>query len=574
MKHVSEYERWLACCDLDERIKAELITIHGDEDEIYSRFYTTLNFGTAGLRGLMGAGTNRMNIYTVRQASYGMGRYICDLGPAAMKRGVVIAYDSRNNGVKFAENAALTLCMLGIRVFVFDSLRPTPELSFAIRYLGTIAGINITASHNPKEYNGYKAYFEDGAQIAGDQANIIYNYMCDTDPLKVEIMSMSDAVRQGLYNTIGSDVDNAYIKCVLGEKLDIGDISEEAKDVSIVYSAFHGAGYRLVPEILKQIGANVTVQPEQIIPDGDFPTLRSPNPEEREGLTKAIELAKEIGSDLVIATDPDADRCASAVVMPDGEVELITGNQMGVLLCDFIASVLTERGKLPENSAVISTIVSTLMIKKVCAANNIKYFEVLTGFKYIGELIAGFEKNNDYSFLLGFEESYGYLKGTYARDKDAVVASMLITQMAMYYKNKGMNLKQAMDSLYKKYGYFAEKTTSFSIKGAAPMEMLAEIMKKLRNNDKSEVAGDKVSSFRDYKSSLVREMSTGKVSSTNLPVSDVLYYELENGCSVVVRPSGTEPKIKLYVLTSSDSKEKCNDLITKYVDYFSTLIND
>lgn len=573
MSHFKEYNRWCNCAELDADLKAELIEIQENPDEIYSRFYTTLNFGTAGLRGLMGVGTNRMNIYTVRQASYGFGKFISDLGTDAMSRGVVIAYDSRNNGVEFAENAALTLCSLGVKTYIFDSLRPTPELSFSIRYLNAIAGINITASHNPKEYNGYKAYFEDGAQIAGNQADTIYRYMSAVDPLSVVPMSKNEAVDKKLYNVVGAEIDDAYVKCVLNEKIDIGNISNEAKDVSIVYSAFHGAGYRLVPRVLKELGANVTEQPEQAIPDGDFPTLKSPNPEEREGLTKAIELAKEIGSDLVIATDPDADRCATAVIMPSGDVHLISGNQMGVLLCDFIAKALSENGKMLTKPAVISTIVSTLMIKKVCEANNIKYFEVLTGFKYIGELIASFEKNNDYNFMLGFEESYGYLKGTYARDKDAVVASMLITQMAMYYKNKGMNLKDAMDALYEQYGHFSERTVSFSIKGAAPMEILDQIMKNLRSNDKNFVADTKVVSFRDYKSSTIQNLITGETAPTGLPVSDVLYYELENGCSVVIRPSGTEPKIKLYVLVKGENDTDCLNLIEKYIEYFSNKIN-
>lgn len=572
MDHIKEYERWLSCQSIDERVKADLISIHGNEEEILSRFHTTLNFGTGGLRGLMGAGTNRMNIYTVRQASYGFGKYIASLGDDAMNRGVVIAYDSRNNGVKFAENSALVFCSLGIKVYIFDSLRPTPELSFAIRHLGAIAGINITASHNPKEYNGYKAYFEDGAQIAGEQANIILKNMHSTDPLSVELMPFDEAVKNGLYNVIGEEIDNEYVKCVLAEKLDIGEISDEAKNVSIVYSPFHGTGYRLVPRVLSHIGANVTVQPEQSIPDGDFPTLKSPNPEEREGLTKSIELAKEIGSDLVIATDPDADRCAIAVIMPDGEVETFSGNQIGVLLCDFIVTVLKESGKLPDNPAVVSTIVSTLMIKKVCADNNIKYFDVLTGFKYIGEKIAEFERDDSYNFLLGFEESFGYLKGTYARDKDAVVASMLITQMAMYYKNKNLNIKQAMDELYKKYGYFAEKTVSVSISGAVPMDKVADIMHGLRNGEKTVVADTKVIRFRDYKARTVVEIDTGRTLPLDLPVSDVLYYELEDGCSVVVRPSGTEPKVKLYILAVGGNKYECNDRVRKYTEFFSEKI--
>ncbi len=572
MDHNREYNRWLLKHDLDERVKADLISIRSNDDEIFSRFYTYLNFGTGGLRGLMGAGTNRMNIYTIRQASFALGRYISDLGDDAKKRGVAIAFDSRNNGVKFAQNAALTLCKLGIKVYVFDSLRPTPELSFSIRHLGAIAGINVTASHNPKEYNGYKVYFEDGAQITGEQADIILNYMNAADPLSVEICDMDYAVKSGLYVTVGDEVDDAYVKCVLAEKLDLGDISEQAKNVSIVYSAFHGAGYRLVPRVLSELGANVTLQPDQAVPDGNFPTLKSPNPEEREGLEKSVELAKSIGSDLVIATDPDADRCASAVILSDGSFEIFSGNQMGVLLCDFIVNVLNERGEMPKNPAVVSTIVSTLMIKKVCADNNIDYFEVLTGFKYIGEKIALFEKTGCNSFLLGFEESFGYLKGTYARDKDAVVAAMLITQMAMYYKNKGMNLKQAMDELYKKYGYFSEKTVSFSITDSVPMQKVAEIMTSLREDNNTSVAGTEVICLRDYKTGVIKELKTGKVYKTDLPVSDVLYYEFDDGCSVVVRPSGTEPKVKLYVLVSGENKYDCNEKIKKYISYFGEKI--
>ncbi len=569
MSYKDEFERWFSFVDLDERLKAELILIRNNDDEIFSRFYTSLEFGTAGLRGLMGAGTNRMNIYTVRQASFALGKYICTLGKSSMDRGVVIAYDSRNNGVKFAQNAALVLCNLGIKVYIFDSLRPTPELSFAIRKLGAISGINVTASHNPKEYNGYKVYFEDGAQIAGEQARIILGFMNETDPLNVDIMDMNVAVEKGLYNVVGDEIDDAYVNCVLGEKLDLGNISDDAKNVSIVYSAFHGTGYKLIPRVLELLGANVTLQPEQSIPNGDFPTLKSPNPEEREGMELSVQLAKSIGSDLVIATDPDADRCAIAVIMPDGSVEMFSGNQIGVLLCDFIVSVLKENGSMPKKPAVISTIVSTLMIKEVCKVNNIDYYEVLTGFKYIGEKIAEFEQNDSNTFLLGFEESFGYLKGTYARDKDAVVASMLITQMAMYYKNKNMNIKQAMDELYRKYGYFMEKTTSFSISGAVPMEQVSKIMSALRQEDKSVVAGTNLLKFRDYKSSTITDLKTNETVSTNLPVSDVLYYELEDGCSVIVRPSGTEPKVKLYVLTKGENKFECSQRVKKYVDYFS-----
>ena len=572
MDYRTEYERWLFFEGLDTRLKEELNSIN-DSDEIFSRFYTSLNFGTGGLRGLMGAGTNRMNIYTVRQASYGFGKYICDLGTEAMNRGVVIAHDSRNNGVEFAENAALTFAGLGIRVFVFDSLRPTPELSFAIRKLNAIAGINVTASHNPKEYNGYKAYFDDGAQITGEQAGIILDYIKKTDPLNIPVADKNNAINIGLYNIIGDAIDDAYVDAVLEEKLDIGEISEEAKNVSIVYSPFHGTGYKLVPRVLKSIGANVTLQAEQSIPNGDFPTLKSPNPEEREGLELAIKLAKEIGSDLVIATDPDADRCAIAVIMPDGTVETFSGNQIGVLLCDFIVTVLSENGSMPKNPAVVSTIVSTLMIKKVCEVNKINYFEVLTGFKYIGEKIAEFEKTSSNTFLLGFEESFGYLKGTYARDKDAVVASMLITQMAMYYKNKNMNIKQAMDALYTKYGFFAEKTVSFSIKDVDPMKKVSEIMTGLRSERADNICGAKVIALRDYKNESITNFESGKVTPTQLPISDVLYYQLSDGCSVIVRPSGTEPKVKLYILTTGESNCECCEKIDSYISYFKNKIN-
>ena len=327
MDYKNEFNRWIFHPNLDEKSKAELFALGSNEEELRSRFENTLNFGTAGLRGVMGVGTNRMNIYTVRQASYALGKFITELGNDAMKAGVVIAYDSRNNGRNYVENAALTLCSMGIRVYVFDNIRPTPELSFAVRYLGTTAGINVTASHNPKEYNGYKVYYKDGAQINAEQAGKIYNYMLEADPLDIKLALKEESISNGLYNVIGDKVDDAFVNSVLSEKIDIGNISEDAKNVSIVYSAFHGTGYKLVPRVLEAIGANVTIVEEQNIPDGDFPTLRSPNPEEKEGLTKAIDLAKKIGSELVIATDPDADRCASAVVLNNGEVRMISGNQ-------------------------------------------------------------------------------------------------------------------------------------------------------------------------------------------------------------------------------------------------------
>jgi len=571
MEYMQEYERWLSYYELDGRLKADLIAIHGNEDEIKSRFACDLTFGTAGLRGLMGAGTNRMNIYTVRRASQGFGNYIVSLGEEAMRRGVVIAYDCRNNGKRFAMETALTMCALGIHVRLFDALRPTPELSFAIRDFGAIGGINITASHNPKEYNGYKAYFEDGAQISGEQADYIFKQMQSVDPLRVETISEEEAVAKGLLEYIGQVTDKRYLSRVLAEKLPLGELKEEAKELSIVYTPFHGTGYKLVPEIFKALGANVYYVEEQMVPDGDFPTVAYPNPEEKEGFKLGLELAKKVGADLVIATDPDADRVGVAALAGE-QVTLFTGNQMAALLTDFIIQVQKESGTLPENPAVVSTIVSSKMPAKICAENGVSYFEVLTGFKYIGEMIERFKAEGSHNFLLGFEESYGYLRGDYARDKDSLVASMLIAQMAMYYKNKNKNLVQALEILFKKYGYFEEKTTSFTIKAVIPQQRMDEIMKGLRSNVPASFEGKRIVEFRDYKNHVIRDMTNGKESVTTLPTSDVLYYVFEDGTHVVVRPSGTEPKVKVYVLTSGENRFDCHAKVETYGEIFGNLL--
>ncbi|MBR6792987.1 MAG: phospho-sugar mutase [Clostridia bacterium] len=571
MEYMQEYERWLSYYELDGRLKADLIAIHGNEDEIKSRFACDLTFGTAGLRGLMGAGTNRMNIYTVRRASQGFGNYIVSLGEEAMRRGVVIAYDCRNNGKRFAMETALTMCALGIHVRLFDALRPTPELSFAIRDFGAIGGINITASHNPKEYNGYKAYFEDGAQISGEQADYILKQMQSVDPLRVETISEEEAVVKGLLEYIGQVTDKRYLSRVLAEKLPLGELKEEAKELSIVYTPFHGTGYKLVPEIFKALGANVYYVEEQMVPDGDFPTVAYPNPEEKEGFKLGLELAKKVGADLVIATDPDADRVGVAALAGE-QVTLFTGNQMAALLTDFIIQVQKESGTLPENPAVVSTIVSSKMPAKICAENGVSYFEVLTGFKYIGEMIERFKAEGSHNFLLGFEESYGYLRGDYARDKDSLVASMLIAQMAMYYKNKNKNLVQALEILFKKYGYFEEKTTSFTIKAVIPQQRMDEIMKGLRSNVPASFEGKRIVEFRDYKNHVIRDMTNGKESVTTLPTSDVLYYVFEDGTHVVVRPSGTEPKVKVYVLTSGENRFDCHAKVETYGEIFGNLL--
>ena len=571
MDYRAEYERWLSYYELDGRLKADLIAVHGNDNEIRSRFGCDLVFGTAGLRGLMGAGTNRMNIYTVRRASKGFGNYIVSLGKEAMERGVVIAYDCRNNGKRFAMETALTMCALGIHVRLFDALRPTPELSFAIRDFGAIGGVNITASHNPKEYNGYKAYFEDGAQISGDQADYIYGEMQKVDPLHIDTISEEEAVAKGLLETIGKEVDEKYIARVLEEQLPLKDLSAEAKKLSIVYTPFHGTGHKLVPAIFEALGANVHFVEAQMKPDGDFPTVKSPNPEEKEGFAPGLELARKVGADLIIATDPDADRVGVAALNGE-QVLYFTGNQMAALLVDFIIRVQKEAGIFADHSAVVSTIVSSKLPKKICAENGVAYFEVLTGFKYIGEMMERFKAESSHTFLLGFEESYGYLKGDYARDKDAVVASMLIAQMAMYYKNKNKNLAQALEILYKTYGYTEEKTVSFKIEAVMPQQRMDEIMSDLRNNVPASMEGKKIVEFRDYKTHKIKDLLTGAEKETGLPTSDVLYFIFEDGTNVVVRPSGTEPKIKVYFLAEGENRFDCHSKVETYEAIFAKLL--
>jgi len=565
-----ECRKWVNSYSVDEMTKAQAIAIIDDEEQLQSCFGSSLAFGTAGLRGIMGPGTNRMNINTVARATRGIGNYIVSLGQEYMDRGVVIAHDSRNQGVAFTEATALTLCAMGIKTYVFDELRPTPELSFAVRKLGCIIGINITASHNPKEYNGYKVYYEDGAQIAGELADLLQKTISEVDPLNVERMNKEQAVEAGLYNLIGGDVDEAYLASVLAEQLDMSDLSEEAKELKVVYTPFHGTGYRLVPLALRRLGINVVPVDEQMIPNGDFPTLRSPNPEEKDGFKLGIAKAKEVGADLIIATDPDADRVGVGCLDEKGEITLLTGNQIGVLLVDFIARRLKATGKLPEKPAVVTTIVSTRMAEKICKDLGLHYFECLTGFKYIGEHIADFEKSGEYTFMLGFEESYGYLKGTYARDKDAVVATMLIAQMAMFYKDQNMTLPQALEALYKTYGHYEEQVISITIGGTDPTGNMARIMSSIRENLPTTVGGVAVKRVGDFKKGEYFEGEN--VYPTGLPKSDVLHFLMEDGCTVVVRPSGTEPKVKLYILTSGSSHEDCAAKVELYKKEFGEML--
>ncbi|HEX3025761.1 MAG TPA: phospho-sugar mutase [Clostridia bacterium] len=561
MSCMIEYQRWLAIPSLDEEIKKELESINGNPEMIQSRFGSMLEFGTAGLRGIMGAGLNRMNRFTVRHATQGLANLIDSLGEEAKQRGVAVAYDCRNHSREFAIESAKVLAASGIRSFVFDSLRPTPELSFAVRELHCIAGINVTASHNPKEYNGYKVYWEDGAQLPPDRADVVLKEIRENDIFRdVFVMPLEEAESKGLIRYIGAEMDEKFIQKVLEQSVCGDAVKKAADEFKIIYTPFHGTGYRLVPEVLKRLGfRNIVPVEEQMTPDGNFPTVKSPNPEDKEGFAIAIELAKRNGIDLIIGTDPDADRVGVIVRNAAGEYLSLTGNQVGVLLTDYVISARREKGTLARDAAVISTIVSTRMTSEICRKNGVSIYEVLTGFKFIGEKIKEFEESGKHTFLFAFEESYGYLSGTYARDKDAVVGSMLIAEMAAWYRAKGMTLYDALEGLYQKYGYFAEKTVSIKMEGMDALEKMKKMMADLRGKTPEEIAGIRVAAVRDYQSGERIETASLQRSPTGLPKSNVLYYEMEDGSSVIVRPSGTEPKVKLYLLVKAKDKKRSGD---------------
>jgi len=569
-----EFERWIASPLMDEQNKRELEALRGNRGEIEARFGSLLEFGTAGLRGVLGAGLSRMNIFTVRQATQGLANLISAQGDDAKKRGVAIAYDSRHFSREFSLESACVLAAAGIRSFVFDELRPTPELSFAVRELNCIAGINVTASHNPKQYNGYKVYWEDGAQLSPDHADIVLREIRENDIFAdVHFMPLDQAEKEGFISFIGSEIDEKFINNVLAQSVYGANVKASGGNFKIIYTPFHGAGYRLVPEVLHKLGFNnIICVPEQMKIDGDFPTVKSPNPEDKEGFALAIELAKKEGVDLIIGTDPDSDRAGIVVRDSAGEYVSLTGNQVGLLLTDYIISARREKGTLPANAAVISTIVSTRMTQEICNRNGVSYFEVLTGFKFIGEKIKDFEASGSNTFIFGFEESYGYLAGTYARDKDAVVASMLISEMAFWYKERNMTLFDALGALYSKYGYFAERTVSIQITGNDAQDRMKKLMTHLRQEAPKNIAGVKVTAARDYQSGERKLLETGEKSPTGLPSSNVLYYEFEDGNFVVVRPSGTEPKVKLYVLVKGSDDKDAVALLDKYEKGFRTLL--
>lgn len=556
MDYKSIYEGWLSNPYFDEATKEELKGIANDENEIKERFYADLEFGTAGLRGIIGAGTNRMNVYTVRKATQGLANYIASVG--GKEKGVAIAYDSRRMSPEFADEAALCLAANGIKAFVFESLRPTPELSYAVRKLSCIAGINITASHNPPEYNGYKVYWEDGAQITPPHdTGIMDEVKKVTDYSTVKTMDKEAAKAAGLYIVIGQDIDDAYMEELKSQVIHWDAIKAEQKNLKIVYSPLHGTGNIPARRVLKELGfENVYVVKEQELPDGEFPTVSYPNPEAKEAFELGLKLAKEVDADLVLATDPDADRLG--VYVKDektGEYITLTGNMSGCLLADYeIGQRAAEKG-LPEDGALISTIVTTNMAAAIAKAYGVKFIEVLTGFKFIGQQILGFENSGKGTYLFGFEESYGCLIGTHARDKDAIVATMALCEAAAYYKSQGKTLWDAMIDMYEKYGYYKDDIKSITLKGIEGLAKIQEILETLRNDPPAQIGDYKVLSARDYKKDTIKNMETGEVSPTGLPNSNVLYYDLNDDAWLCVRPSGTEPKVKFYYGVKGTSLE-------------------
>ena len=564
MEYMAVYQEWLDNPYFDEATKEELRSIRNDENEIKERFYTELEFGTAGLRGVIGAGTNRMNIYTVRKATQGLANYIIRSGNQA--RGVCIAYDSRRMSPEFADVAALCLAANGIKAYVFESLRPTPELSFGVRELKCVAGINITASHNPPEYNGYKVYWEDGAQITPpNDTGIMAEVKAVTDYASVKTMDKDAAVRAGLYEVIGAEIDDKYIAALKKQVIHHDSIAAEGRNLKIAYPPLHGTGNIPARRVLAELGfENVYVVPEQELPDGEFPTVSYPNPEAAEAFELALKLAKEKDADLVLATDPDADRLGVYVKdAKSGDYIPLTGNMSGCLLADYELSQRKERdGSLPADGALIKTIVTSNMADAIAKYYGVRLIEVLTGFKYIGQQILGFENSGKGTYLFGFEESYGCLIGTHARDKDAIVATMALCEAAAYYKTKNMTLWDAMIAMYEKYGYYKDVVTSITMKGIEGLDKIQNIMNELRKNPPTQMAGYEVLSARDYKADTVRNLKTGEVTPTGLPASNVLYYDMTDNAWLCVRPSGTEPKIKFYFgivgksLEDADAKAK------------------
>lgn len=574
MNYQETYQEWLNNPYFDEATKEELKNIQDDDNEIKERFYSDLAFGTAGLRGIIGAGINRMNIYVVRKATQGLADYILEQGTD--KKRVAIAFDSRHMSPEFADEAALCLAANGIKAYIFESLRPTPELSFAVRYYNCIAGINITASHNPPEYNGYKVYWEDGAQFTPPHdKGVTAKVNAVTDISKVKTMAREDAVSAGLYEVIGSEVDDAYIAEVEKQVHNQDAINQMASKLKIVYTPLHGTGNLPVRRVLKDLGfQNVYVVPEQELPDGAFPTVSYPNPESKEAFELGLKLAREKDADLVLATDPDADRLGVYVKdSKTGDYIALTGNMSGSLLCEYVLSQKKAmNGSLPDDGAVVKSIVTTNLVDAVAEGYGVNLIEVLTGFKFIGQQMLNFENTGKGTYLFGLEESYGCLIGTYARDKDAVSATVALCEAAAYYMTQGKTLWDAMTDMYEKYGYYLDKVKALEFAGLDGAEKIQNMLKSLRENPPKEIGGLKVLKSRDYQNDTITDLTTGETVPTGLPASNVLYYELENNAWLCVRPSGTEPKIKFYYGVKGSSMEDAEAIgakIETWVGQFS-----
>lgn len=569
------YKRWIEDSAVDIDTKNELLAIANDEDEINERFYQNLEFGTGGLRGIIGAGTNRMNIYTVRKATQGLAMYICKQGEEAKKRGVSIAYDSRLYSDVFALEAAKVLAASGIKAYLFDELRPTPELSFSVRYLNCIAGIIVTASHNPAKYNGYKVYWEDGAQLPPQNADKVLEYINSIDIFDdVHVISKMEATSKGLLQMIGKEVDDAYLSHVIKQSINKDLVRQVGDQLKIVYTPFHGAGNKPVRRILSMLGvSNVYVVREQEDPDPAFSTVKSPNPEDPDGFVYAVELAKKTNSPLIIGTDPDSDRVGLMVRNSDGDYVTLSGNQVGVLLTNYILMQKAQNHTLPKDPVVVKTIVTTELTTRVCEKYHATLYNVLTGFKFIGEVIKNLEdKGEEDRYVFGFEESYGYLAGTYARDKDAVVASMLIAEMAAWYTTRNMTLYDGLQELFEEFGYYKELQKSITLEGISGVHKIKEIVEYLRENTPETVDGVKITALRDYESGVRTILETGKTEKLDLPSSNVLYFELENGSNFVVRPSGTEPKIKFYFFVHDQTDAAAQKKLDGLSDCVLTMI--
>ncbi len=573
MDYKKEYEKWLTSGVLTAEEMAELEAIRDNAKEIESRFYGPLEFGTAGLRGTMAVGLHHMNIYVIRHATQGFANVICAEGEEAKKRGVAICMDCRLNGMEFARAAAEVCAANGIHVRIFEALRPTPELSFAVRHYGCQAGINVTASHNPKEYNGYKVYWEDGAQLPPKHAAAVADALQKIDIFTdIKTMDYEKAVEAGLITVMGKETDEAFLQEVMAQLTDEKVIPAVADQFKMVYTPFHGTGHELVPEALKRAGIkHLLCEPKQMVIDGNFPTVVSPNPENPEGFYLAVELAKQNDVDFILGTDPDADRVGVMVRDKNGEYQVLSGNQTGVLLLDYLIGAMKRAGKLPENPVALKTIVTTEMARAVAEANGLKSFDTFTGFKFLAEKKDALENSGEGNVIFSYEESFGYMLGGFVRDKDAVTASLLLTEMAAYYAAQKMTLLDALNALYEKYGYFGEKTHNLVMPGLDGLKDMANLMKKLRETPPSEIAGVTVVQFKDYADGSVLNYATGEKQTMELSGSNVLRFELADGTSIIVRPSGTEPKIKVYILTKGDDMAARDTNIKKYGEWVDTL---